>query len=524
MTPHGIDRNPQTEFASLAETVFDALSAQFPVCMESDEFHFFPQAKIHAVDRFRWDDFSPDAIAAITGRLNRWDEKIDIYLASPLSQDQAADAAMLKRVVQTLFEQLTLVKVHETQPTFYLTIVGIGLAEALADGPQAIDSRLKSLPEFLDQARHNLERIPRMFRDLGADMLDKQLVWLNSLSLPAPLHEPVDAALQRLNDHLHRMPVFDDFLPPVSLYERIACHHMGCLVQPEEIARSLDREITETHAILEQSAVSMAPGHQWQQVVADLTPPAIPADGVTGLYQSTVQELARHCQDKGLINEDLLQDCPVTVAPIPPYMRPVRSNAAYSMPPGNPPRGGTFFILEDSARTSISADYRLLAAHETYPGHHLLDTCRWAHKRPVRRHIEFPIFYEGWASFAEELMFDTGFFFTPVDHMLMAKRRFWRAMRGKVDFDIHMRRCTIEQAAQRLISAGMDSQRAHAMIRRYCLKPGYQLAYTLGRRRFRQLYDALCRQGMDPADFARRILAQGEIGFTHLEQNLLKGG
>jgi uncharacterized protein (DUF885 family) len=62
------------------------------------------------------------------------------------------------------------------------------------------------------------------------------------------------------------------------------------------------------------------------------------------------------------------------------------------------------------------------------------------------------------------------------------------------------------------------------MIRRYCLKPGYQLAYTLGRRRFRQLYDALCRQGMEPADFARRILAQGEIGFTHLEKNLLKGG
>lgn len=524
MTAHHTDYIAQTEFESLAENVFDALSAQFPVCMESDEFHFFPQAKIEAIDRFRWDDFRPDAIISITGRLSRWNEQIDIYLRSPLSIEQTADASMLKRVVQTLFEQLTLVKVHETQPTFYLTIAGIGLAEALAAGPQATHARLQSLPEFLEQARHNLKRIPRMFRDLGTNMLGKQRLWLNSLSLPAPLHDPVDSSLQRLGDHLHRLPVVDDFLPPVSLYERIACHHMGCLLQPEEIALSLDREIVETRSILEQTAASMATGHKWQQVVEDFPRPPIPADGVIGLYQSTVQDLARHCFEKGVIPLTLLQDCPVTVAPIPGYMRPVRSNAAYSMPPGHPPRGGTFFILGAGERTAISADFRLLTAHETYPGHHLLDACRWAHERQIRRHIEFPIFYEGWASFAEELMFDTGFFSSPADRMLMAKRRFWRAMRGKVDFDIHMRRCTIEEATQQLVSAGMAPRRARAMIQRYCLKPGYQLAYTLGRRRFRQLYDAFCQQGVNPAGFARRVLAQGEIGFNHLEQNLQQGG
>jgi uncharacterized protein (DUF885 family) len=205
-------------------------------------------------------------------------------------------------------------------------------------------------------------------------------------------------------------------------------------------------------------------------------------------------------------------------------MRPVRSNAAYSMPPGSPPCGGTFFVLGAEEQASISADYRLLTTHETYPGHHLLDTCRWSHERPIRRHIEFPIFYEGWASFAEELLFDTGFFTTPADRMLMAKRRFWRAMRGKVDFDIHTRRCTIEEAAEGLVSAGMASQRARAMVRRYCLKPGYQLAYTIGRRRFRQLYDAFCRQATDPAGFARRVLEQGEIGFHQLEQILQQGG
>jgi len=316
----------------------------------------------------------------------------------------------------------------------------------------------------------------------------------------------------------------EDFLPPVVVYDRIARHHMGCLQSFEGIAAELDREVAETRSILEQSAASMAPGRQWQQVADDMAQPLLPPGGAIGMYKGAIRDLATHCSEKGFFRPNLEQICPVTVEPIPAYMRPVRSNAAYSMPPGHPPRGGTFYILEKEGQASVSADYRLLTAHETYPGHHLLDTCRWAHERPIRRHVEFPIFYEGWASFAEELMFDTGFFSTSADRILMAKRRFWRAMRGKVDFDIHTRRCTIEQATSRLVSEGMTPKRARAMILRYCLKPGYQLAYTMGRRRFRQLYDAFRRQEADPAGFARRILAQGEIGFDHLAQRLQQGG
>jgi len=205
-------------------------------------------------------------------------------------------------------------------------------------------------------------------------------------------------------------------------------------------------------------------------------------------------------------------------------MRPVRSNAAFSMPPGHPPGGGTFFILDTGPGAAIPPDHRLLTAHETYPGHHLLDTCRWRHPRPVRRHLEFPIFYEGWASFAEELLFETGFFEGAVDRLLMAKRRFWRALRGQVDLDIHMRRRSLDGAAALLTSHGLSARRAAAMVRRYSLKPGYQLAYSIGRRRFKRLWTAFRQREGDPAVFARRVLAQGEIGFDHLAQQLARGG
>jgi len=213
--------------------------------------------------------------------------------------------------------------------------------------------------------------------------------------------------------------------------------------------------------------------------------------------------------------------CPINVERIPDYMLPVRSNAAFSMLPGHPPRGGTLFIMASDNNRPVPPDYRLLAAHETFPGHHLLDTCRWSLEKTVRRHIEFPIFYEGWASFSEELLFDTGFFSSPLDHMLLAKRRFWRAIRGRVDLDIHTRKRNLTEAASFLVDQGMEPSNALAMVRRYALKPGYQLAYTLGRRQFRRLYDKFNHRYRNPVKFARQVLAQGEIDFDDLEQILL---
>ena len=503
--------------------IFDTLAMQFPVCMASDEFHFFPQAKAEALDWSRWDDFSPEAMDQMVGQLRRWEQPLSTRSDHSISLDQEIDAAMLLRVLRTLREQLELVRTHETQPTFYLTIVGIGLAEAFAAGPRALNKRLETLPAFIDQAIRNLIHVPSLFLELGVEMLAKQKEWLVSLSLPEALGAPIIDALQRLYRHLSQMKASEAHLPSIELYERIATDHMGCRLKPDDIAYELETEIEETRSILTRSAVAIAPGHPWQAAIEGLPKPTVGRGGVQEIFSKAIDALRRHCMSEGLIDEELVRQCPVMVAPIPDYMLPVRSNAAYSMPPGYPPSGGTFFILHQERDESPPADYRLLTAHETFPGHHLLDTCRWRHERPVRRHIEFPLFYEGWASFAEELMFETGFFTGPVECLLMAKRRFWRGMRGQADFDIHMRRRTPEEAAAFLVSEGLPTNRAEAMVRRYCLKPGYQLAYTLGRRRFRKLYDALEPEEKDPIRFARRVLALGEIGFSHLERILRQG-
>jgi hypothetical protein len=399
--------------------------------------------------------------------------------------------------------------------------MGIGLAEAIEAGPRPFQERLQGLPGFIDVAIRNLKQVPRLFQRLGLEMLERLQDWLNSVPGGDDAMVEAKSALAKLVTHLEQVPTAGEMLPAVEVYARIADAHIGTRLSLEELALELDHEIDTTTALCRRHADLVGPGRPWQKVISTLPAPdqqILPSEH----YRRAVEALVRHCVEHGLAPPELPIQCPVAVRAIPDYMRPVRSNAAFSAVPGHPARGGTFYI-ENVVGTPVPSDFRLLAAHETYPGHHLLDSSRWDLPRPVRRPIEFPLFYEGWASFSEELLFETGFFSGPVNQLLMAKRRFWRALRGRVDLNIHTRRQRLSEAAAFLEAHGITPRRARAMVARYTLKPGYQLAYAIGRRKFRRLYDQFNHRDRAAA-FTRIVLSQGEIEFDQLESQLKQGG
>jgi len=502
-------------FESAALEILETLAARFPVCMSSDEFHFFPQARPERPDWTQWDRFSEAAIADTLAAIGQWTATLG-KMASRPPPDSAGriEAALLQQVLTTIASQLSDVGPHRSQPTFYLTVAAIGLAEALETGPEAFHCRIKSLPGFLSQALSNLGCIPSLFRDLGLQMNAAVIEWLCGLAAVDPRVSAAIESLRNLEDHLKSVRTRKRFRPEPELYGHIARRHMDCRLPLEEIRRELQREIDETEAALRREARRIEPGTPWRKVLDRLPRP----DGdPRERYANQIGALGRHCLELGLVSESQLHAWPVQVEPIPAALQPVRSGAAYSMPPVHPPRGGTFFISGQPNQDPPPADYRMLTAHETFPGHHLLDSFRWNHGRRVRRHIEFPIFYEGWASFAEEILLDTGFFSGAVDRFLLAKRRYWRAVRGMVDLELNSGRRSPEESARLLSDRGMSHRRAAAMIQRYALKPGYQLAYTIGRRKFRRFYSGFTARGNSPADFVRRVLDEGEIGLENLE-------
>lgn len=505
----------------LAEEIYTALAAQFPVCLASDEFHFFPQFKATAPSESKWDDFSEGAIHDFCTNIKQWQTRLDALRPRVPASDTNVEIDLLARVLTTLHEQFKQVHVQHLQPTFYLTIVSIGLAEALAESRDALEQRLAGLPFFLETARTNLVHVQQVAAQAAAEMIPRLRNWISMLALTHDQRRSAESALVALAQHMERIDTTLDFRLPGSLYARVADHHMGCQMGLEEISWHLDQEIEAAESHLMELAGQIRAGCSWQAVFHDLPCPSPARNDVAALYQGGIASLKKHCMDQGFFTEDHISGCDVEIQTIPAHMTPVRANAAYSMPPGHPPRGGVFFVMPLN-RQPVPRDMMLLAAHETYPGHHLLDTMRWNHRRPLRRCLEFPLFYEGWASFNEEILFDTEFFSGPADRLMMAKRRFWRALRGRTDLRLHTGRCTLDEAALELAGIGLVSrEQALQMVRRYALKPGYQLAYAIGRRKFRQLYATMLGQGRPPAHFVRSVLAHAEIGFDHLAEHLL---
>jgi uncharacterized protein (DUF885 family) len=117
-------------------------------------------------------------------------------------------------------------------------------------------------------------------------------------------------------------------------------------------------------------------------------------------------------------------------------------------------------------------------------------------------------------------MFQTGAFDQPFDRLILLRRRFRHAVRGIVDLRIHARADGFEKAASELAAAGFDKDRSLETVRKYALRPAYQMCYTVGRRRFQRLFESYGQR--DIAGFANTVLKSGELLFGDLER-VLKG-
>ena len=508
--------------------LFEVVARNFPVASTSDEFYYFPQVQPEHLIHNPWDRFNEEAISDMVKKLSAVERQAALSIArdpEPASPDLEAriDLSLVQRVTRTLIEQLTDVRAWETQPTLHLTIACIGMAEAMDSQDPAIKhDRARGLSDFFDNAGRVLKRVPVLFRDLGLEMIDATRNYLIFLQQQLPALNTALAALDRFEHSLLKVATRGNFHLPVERVERIVGFHLNCNQKLSEINQILDQEIHDMQAAISDFNGSSA-GDLSRSTVFDKIPlPEIGKEGLLGLYRAEVSRLAEHCLDNGLISPDLFRTCPVRVEPVPSYLSATRTASSYSIPPKHPPAGGKFYVINandmSEARKVYQREYRVLSAHETYPGHHLLDSYRWNHDRPIRRGIEQPLFYEGWACFAEEIMRRTGYFKSAGERLLVARRRLWRAIRGKVDLGLQTGAMDFKMAAGYLGKTGIDMKDVISVVRKYPLNPGYQLCYTIGLHRFLDLYQRYGQQNLKK--FVAAVLCRGEIDFKDLEYAL----
>jgi hypothetical protein len=265
-------------------------------------------------------------------------------------------------------------------------------------------------------------------------------------------------------------------------------------------------------------------GKPWQELYSSYRPPGFDTRDTLSLYRGEHDRLRAHFKTRGFSGLD--DDAPVRIVETPLYLRSIRSTASFSAAcSADPEEESLFYIttvdgegpLDHAAKQRLHREYRFLTAHETFPGHHLLDLVRRGLENPVRRQVESPLFYEGWASYAESLLDEGGYLEDPEEVVVLHRRNLWRAARCLVDVGMATAAMDHDGAARLLERSGLSPKESRSQIRRFELTPGYQLCYTIGSHEIlnlRERYGTL----LSIDRFHKVLLEGGELPFHLIER------
>ena len=527
----------------LALCYFNDLAGRFPVMCASDEFHFLPRAEAAAEYYDRLDDLGAGAIDECVGRLKSFKQELDLLIAGEKDLETLIDLNLLKANVAGILIELDQNKSWRHNPLLYLKIAFIGIDHALnkpaSHTRERIDrtrKRISAIPRLLNQAMDNIDSVPETYHQAARAMLhDGKQYFVQTVNDFYKQHfglfskgfQKALAALNDFNKYLEDIaPVPDRMFAVTSLEASLKDHFLSVLSLDEVFQIAVD-EWWENLKQLEKLQSKIDQRKSWQNLYHDFCPDIGEIDTIE-LYRRETELLRLFFRGHGFREEDLGASLEITATPY--YLKSIRSAASFGAALSSDAGEKSFFFIttrfprqqssaseDDLLRKRLHREYKFLTAHETIPGHHLLDSIRRRLENPVRRQIESPLFYEGWAYYAESLLTEHGYVQNPMEYLVDYKRRLWRSARCQIDVGLHAGFLTLADAIELLSTAGFSREEAQRQIYRFQLNPGYQLCYSLGRYEIMRLKKAY-ENRMGSEQFHAFLLEGGELPFHWIEK------
>ena len=533
-------KGSQTE---LALEYFDYLAKCFPVMCASDEFHFLPRAEMASHYYDRLDDLDANVINECVFKLRRFEGEFDRLANRENDFEKLTDLELLKANVAGILIELEKKQSWRHNPLLYLKVAFIGLDHALtkpASRPeeqrQRASARLQAIPRLLQQGTDNIDSVPETYHQAGLAMLRDCKCYLTEIAegfadaSSAPLRDGLQktrAALDAFGRFIGTLLPVPDEQFVVSALEATLKNHFLSVRSIAEVFRLAVEEWEENLVQLDKLQASIDPDKSWRWLYHAYAPSGVEKTDTISLYQREIERLGCFFREHGFGNIDLSSS--LELCETPTYLRSVRGSASFSA--ALAPDVGEKDLFYITARPSqqrgkkagdalekrLHREYKFLTAHETFPGHHLLDSVRRRLQNPIRRQIESPLFYEGWAYYAESLLTEYGYVSSPIEYLVDCKRRLWRAARCQIDVGLTTGMLAKEDAMTLLIKAGFTPEEANTQTDRFRLNPGYQLCYTLGRYEIMKLRETY-GIGTNRDAFHRQLLEGGELPFHHIEK------
>jgi uncharacterized protein (DUF885 family) len=536
-----------------AQVYFDDMARRFPVMCASDEFHFLPRAQAAANYYDKLDDLDSRVIEASIDKVKSLQNGFARLEESEKDLETLIDLRVLQANIAGFIIEFDQKRTWQFNPLIYLKIAFIGLDHALNkpaddDGERnhRVLARLADAPRVLGQALVNITAVPETYHRASRSMVADCRNYLKRVAHiladaipgePAPIlaayMDKIATALDALDRFLSSLrPQPDQNFAVTTLPQTLKDHFLS-VRSVDEIYQMAVEDWHTNLELLEKLKSTIDPSSSWQDLYHRYYPSDIDRTDTMGLYQEEIDRLRTFFSHQGFDTGTL--DTPVEIAETPDYLRSVRGAASFAAAFSADIRETSYFYITThlAGQNSSTADnllkkrfhreFKLLTAHETIPGHHYLDAVRRKLSNPVRRQIESPLFYEGWASYAEYILIDSGYINSPMDLLVDYKRRLWRSARCQVDVGLTTGKIKLYDAVHLLKVCGFSAEEASRQVYRFRLNPGYQLCYSLGCHEFKQ-FKAAYGSRMDTARVHRTMLDGGEIPFQLISkrfENLL---
>jgi hypothetical protein len=531
--------NKETQMRDLsliAEDYFGYMGRHFPQQCASDEFYFFPRSEtaIRYLDTL--DDLEPGTIQDRVQYVQNLLREVSSKDSENLEQE--IDLVLLKQSMGSFVLEFGEAEVWRCDPTLYVKIPLFATGRVLSEEgkpPAEVKADLLTLfiqiPPFLSQAVKNLSKPPEISVEVALNMARDALHFYDQSIPPFILEKVGDdkEVLERSKAVSEAWKIYMKGLEDLSSRQSFAVGEDGlkqildtCLCypkSPDEILETAKEASHKTEEKLRALSKRIDSRKGWDVLVYEKRPSITSSSEFMALYENQVKDLRRFFYAQEIFSFPHGED--VTVLQTPAYLQSLRATASYSAPlTGNRKGKGIFYLTpgkEDLAKISAHCPY--LSAHETYPGHHILDHLRIHHHNPIRRQVESPLFYEGWACYAEQLLDELGYVRDLRQQLIGLKRQLWRNLRAELDIKLQTGRISLDQAAREIEDLGFSRQRAERQIRRFALTPGYQLCYFMGNHEIVRLREQFSSR-LGQKAFHDTLLGGGEIPFHLVEKKL----
>ena len=542
--------NRSNDYKSLTESYFEFLAGRFPVMCASDEFDFLPRAENAARYYDKLDRFDSNAIEDSIDQIKSFHKKFMTADGKAGDLEQCIDLELLQANAAGILIELDTKRSWQYNSLLYLKIGFIGLDHALNKPAKDLRevrertlARLSCIPEILKHGIENIRSVPETYYQASLRMAQDCKLYLgeiaNALLKRFPDHQ--DAVLKAIHNAGASLENFYQFLTSkspepdrqfaVSTLETSLRDHFLSAHSADEIF-AIARE--EWQAILEQLQKRQSQidaNKTWEQLYHAFTPYQVAETEILALYEDEIQRLRAFFSRTGF-SEELLSS-PIEIKYTPTYLKSVRSSASFAAAFSRDPLEESYFYISthfsqhNSKETDhhlqkrLNREYKMLTAHETIPGHHFLDSFRRKLKNPIRRQIESPLFYEGWASYAESMLTEYGYLSDPLESLVSLKRELWRSARCQIDVGLTIGTLSEHAALDLLTTCGFASAEASRQLDRFRLNPGYQLCYGYGSHEFKQLKKKYGHLS-ESKEFYEFLLAGGELPFNLIERRFEK--